>query len=122
MTTHTFLLFFLATLGEWIEANIGTILAALGLGLSGLIFAIRLEGRVNRVCERVDAMEKEQDEQGRDMKIHTTDAEKHVNQLHMRGMEKRIDKIDARMDQFEITMSQGFEKTLSRIDTLLGRR
>jgi hypothetical protein len=55
------------------------------------------------------------------MRQHTTDQDRHVNLLHMRSMESRIDKIDSRMDKLEVTMSNGFEKTLSRIDRLLGR-
>ncbi len=113
-------LFFL-TLGEWVEQNLFSIISLLISVIGLIVWLVRLEGRVNTVCKEVEDMEKTVVEQGKDVRIHTTDSDRHVNHLHMRAMEKRIDQIDNRIDKMEVTMSQGFEKTLSRIDTLIRR-
>lgn len=109
------------TLGEWIEANIGTLITLAGFAVTGLIAFIRLQSQVSHHDKRMDSMDKLHDEHERDIRNHTGDSEKHVNHLHMRAMEHRIDKIDSRMDKMEITMTNGFDKTMSRLDVLLKR-
>ena len=114
-------LFFLTTFGEWIEQNIFSLVSLLITMVGLIIWLVRLEGRVNANSKGMENMEKTMAEQDKDLRVHTTDNDRHVNHLHMRAMEKRIDQIDNRMDKMEVTMSQGFEKTLSRIDTLIRR-
>ena len=115
MTAHMFLLF--NTFGEWLGNNVAIVPIAIGL----VVYIIRMEGAVRRLTERLEDMEENHTEHSKDLRQHTTDSERHVNHLHMRAMERRIDQIDSRMDKMETTMSQGFEKTLSRIDTLIRR-
>lgn len=109
------------TLGEWIEANMFSIISMLITAVGLIVWLVRLEGVVKRLCDQVDDMEQEQIETVKDIHHHLADGDRHVNHLHIKGMERRIDQIDSRMDKMETTMSQGFHQTISRIDALLRR-
>ena len=124
-------LFFL-TLGEWIENNLFSILSLLITIISLIVWLVRLEGRLNITSKEVEDMRDTLAAHDHDMRLHVTDADRHVNHMHLRGMEQRINQVDHRIDKMETTMSgrmdkiettvaQGFEKTMNRLDTLIRR-
>lgn len=121
-------LFLLATLGEFLEANMFSISSLILVAIGGIIWSVRLEGRVNTMSEKlakqaetIKEFEADLEVACKDCRTHAADSDKHVNHLHMRSMERRLDTVDSRIDKMEITMTNGFEKTMNRLDTLIRR-
>jgi hypothetical protein len=108
----------LTGLGDWIDTNLGVVLVLIGqvIGMAVAIAVLRFQVNMNktRIDEHDDELDRivqRQDKHREDYKSHLADANMHVNHLHMRSVEKRIDSL-------ENTMNNGNREILSKIDGL----
>lgn len=117
-----------ASLGEWVEANWFSIIQLLIIVIGGIAALIRMQANIDILSRRVAELDEQIEhtlklvERNRDrIDGHTADAERHVNHLHMRAIESRIDKIDARFEKIEAAMTAGFREMQAMLNSLLKR-
>lgn len=119
---------FAASLGEWVELNWFSIVQLLIIIIGGVAAVIRMQANIDMITRRIAELDEQIGhtvqlvERNRDrIDGHTADAERHVNHLHMRAIESRIDKIDARFEKIEAAMSAGFREMQAMLNSLLKR-
>lgn len=55
-------------MGAWIDQNLGVFITLLGLGMSAVVYAVRMEGMVSRIEARVTSCERRADEDRNEIK------------------------------------------------------
>ena len=115
------ILFFLqeaATQRGWFESNVAWIISLAVLTGSGIIWAVRQEGRLNQVMAQLEKMDKDQSGLLQAFNDHVRDTDMHVNHLYMRGMEQKIDKLETSVEKLQGTMDK-FDQSFAKMDELL---
>lgn len=102
---------FMASFGEWIEANLFSIISLLVIALGAVIWLIRLEGSVKQVCEKMTELEECIENNSVDFNAHAKDQNAHVNQLYMQTLKERLQKIESQVEA-------GHQKISEKIDRL----
>lgn len=117
-----------ASLGEWFEANLFAIIQLLIIVIGGVSALVRMQVNIDSLARKISELDEQIEhtiqlvERNRDrIDGHTADSERHVNHLHMRAIESRIDKIDARFEKIENAMNTGFHEMQSMLNSLLKR-
>lgn len=117
-----------ASLGEWFEANLFAIIQLLIIVIGGVSALVRMQVNIESLARKISELDEQIEhtiqlvERNRDrIDGHTADSERHVNHLHMRAIESRIDKIDARFEKIENAMNTGFREMQSMLNSLLKR-
>ncbi|HNU07133.1 MAG TPA: hypothetical protein PKO33_05150 [Pyrinomonadaceae bacterium] len=94
---------------DWMALAGFVVVAAGGLlGFGGLITALR------RVIEDVDDLKDHHDKTRDALASHTADGERHVNHLHMRAIEQRMERLETGQQRIEEKIDKLTERVLEK--------
>jgi predicted DNA-binding ArsR family transcriptional regulator len=109
---------FATAFGDWIEANITTVVTWLLVAIGVVTAAVRIQIGLAEVKQDMEELDERVGKHESNFHIHTTDKDAHVNQLYIRSIVDRQDKFEIRMEKLEDSIDRGFERTMEKIERI----
>lgn len=105
----------LASFGEWIEANLFSIVSLLLIAIGAIIWLIRLESSVKQVCEKMDELEDCIEQNSVDFNAHTKDTNAHVNHLYMQSLKERLIKLESAVESVNKNLGDKLDRMTEKM-------